>query len=150
MRHGNRRGTPFWGFSQRAVELLEPGAGGPWLSRYAWWNVYPLGWQDRHGTPTGDLHATQTPFVADLFWAVAEELEVKRLLRLRQGLVVERTRVAWPPGAQRRGEAGHRRGDRPWDQHRRDLPPGRHMAGVTRDTFARAAVEAMTERQAKG
>lgn len=70
MRHGNRKGTPFWTFSQRAAEQLEPDADGPWLSRYAWWNLHPIGWQDRHGTPTGGLHAAQTPYVAELFWGL--------------------------------------------------------------------------------
>lgn len=144
MRHGNRRGTPFWGFSQRAAELLRPTAGGPWLSRYAWWNVYPLGWQDRHGTPTGDLHAVQSPFVADLFWAVAEELEVKRLLlvsgkdwwsNVRELLGLQALRAAEKPVI----AAGTVRGISVVATYH----PGAHMAGVSRDSFAAAAVEAM-------
>lgn len=144
MRHGNRRGTPFWGLSQRAAELLEPRAGGPWLSRYAWWNVYPLGWQDRHGTPTGELHDVQTPFVADLFWAVAEELEVKRLLlvsgkdwwwSVRGLLGLQELRTAEKPVI----AAGTVRGIKVVATYH----PGAHMAGVSRDAFAAAAVDAM-------
>ncbi len=144
MRHGNRKGTPFWTFSERAAEQLEPGAGGPWLSRYAWWNLYPIGWQDRHGTPTGDLHAAQTPFVADLFWAVAEELEVKRLL-LVSG------KDWWWNVRELLGLRGLTPGSMPViaSGKVRDIAvvatyhPGAHIKGGTRVGFAAAAVDAM-------
>ena len=144
MRHGNRRGTPFWGFSQRAAELLEPAVGGPWLSRYAWWNVYPLGWQERHGTPTGELHAAQTPFVADLFWAVAEELEVTRMLlisgkdwwwNVRELLGLQSLAAAEKPVI----ATGIVNGISIVATYH----PGAHMAGVSRDAFAAAAAAAM-------
>lgn len=144
MRHGNRKGTPFWTFSRRAAEQLEPSAGGLWLSRYAWWNVYPLGWQDRHGTPTGVLHAAQTPFVSDLFWAVAEELEVKRLLlvsgkdwwwNVRDLLGLQGLAAAEKPVI----ATGVVRGISVVATYH----PGAHMARMSRVAFATAAVDAM-------
>ncbi len=53
--------------------MLEPELDGAWHSRYAWWNVYPPGWDDVDGSPTGLLKELQTPFVGELFWAVAKE-----------------------------------------------------------------------------
>lgn len=38
LRWSNRRGSPFWGLSQRLMRILEPDAA-PWQSRHAWWNV---------------------------------------------------------------------------------------------------------------
>ena len=151
MRHGNRKGTPFWAFSQRVAEALEPTAGGPWLSRYAWWNVYPVGWQDRHGTPTGDLHAAQTPYVADLFWAVAEELGVDRLLlvsgkdwwwNVRELLGLQ----ALSPGAMPVIASGTVRGVKVVATYH----PGAHIKGGTRVGFAQAAVDAMRSIRADG
>ena len=46
LRWGHRSGSPFWSVSRRLVPALEPDSGGAWYSRYAWWNVYPLGWDD--------------------------------------------------------------------------------------------------------
>jgi hypothetical protein len=78
LRWGHRRRAPFWGFARRVVPLLEPDAGGDWYSRYAWWNVYPLGWG--RGSPTGPLKAVQRPHVGELFWAVADELKARRVV----------------------------------------------------------------------
>jgi hypothetical protein len=140
------RGTQAWATREREpiAEQLEPGAGGPWLSRYAWWNLYPIGWQDRHGTPTGDLHAAQTPYVADLFWAVADELEVKRLL-LVSG------KDWWWNVRELLGLQGLKPGSMPVIASGKvdDIAvvatyhPGAHIKGGTRIGFAAAAVDAM-------
>lgn len=145
MRYANRRGSPFWKFSERAVEQLEPDAGGPWFSRFAWWNLYPIGWQDRHGTPTGDLHSAQTPFVTELFWAVAEELGVKRLL-LVSG------KDWWGNARELLGLQGLTEGVKPVIAFGKvrgiavvaTYHPGAHIKGGTRIGFAAAAVEALS------
>lgn len=144
MRYSNRTGTPFWAFCGNMAEMLEPAARGPWLSRFAWWNVYPLGWQDRQGTPTGELHAAQTPYVADLFWAVAEELEVKCLLlvsgkdwwwNVRDLLDL----AGLKPGSMPVIASGKARGITVVATYH----PGAHIKGGTRVAFAQAAVDAV-------
>jgi len=66
LRWGHRSGSPFWSVSRRLVPALEPDSGGAWYSRYAWWNVYPLGWDDPDRGPDGALKAVQTPLVGEL------------------------------------------------------------------------------------
>lgn len=80
VRWGHRSGSPFWSVSRRLVPALEPGRGDPWYSRYAWWNVYPLGWDDPDRGPDGALKAVQTPLVGELFWAVMDEIDAKRIV----------------------------------------------------------------------
>lgn len=80
VRWGHRSGSPFWSVSRRLVPALEPAAGGVWYGRYAWWNVYPLGWDDPDRGPDGALKAVQTPLVGDLFWAVMDDLGARRIV----------------------------------------------------------------------
>jgi hypothetical protein len=39
----HRRRSPFWRLSADLVAALEPDGRGPWYSRYAWANLYPVG-----------------------------------------------------------------------------------------------------------
>lgn len=80
VRWGHRSGSPFWSVSRRLVPALEPDLGGVWYSRYAWWNVYPLGWDDPDRGPDGALKAVQTPLVGDLFWAVMDDIGARRIV----------------------------------------------------------------------
>jgi len=43
--------SPFWSLSSRTVRLLEPDGASQWYSRYAWWNLFPLGWGDTTVAP---------------------------------------------------------------------------------------------------
>lgn len=80
VRWGHRSGSPFWSVSRRLVPALEPDGGGVWYSRYAWWNVYPLGWDDPDRGPDGALKAVQTPLVGELFWAVMDDIGARRIV----------------------------------------------------------------------
>ena len=66
--------------SRRLVPVLEPEADGVWYSRYAWWNVYPLGWDDPDRGPDGALKEVQTPLVGELFWAVMDDIGARRIV----------------------------------------------------------------------
>ena len=80
LRWGHRSGSPFWSVSRRLVPVLEPDRAGVWYSRYAWWNVYPLGWDDPDSGPDGALKTVQTPFVGELFWAVMDDIGARRIV----------------------------------------------------------------------
>ncbi len=80
LRWGHRSGSPFWSVSRRLVPTLEPDRGGVWYGRYAWWNVYPLGWDDPDRGPVGALKAVQTPLVGELFWAVMDDIGARRIV----------------------------------------------------------------------
>lgn len=77
---GNRRGSPFWTLCRDVVEALEPGGAGPWYSRFAWANVYPVGPDDKPGSPGGALRAAQDPHVVGLFAALLEDLAARRVI----------------------------------------------------------------------
>jgi hypothetical protein len=62
------------------VPVLEPDGEGVWYSRYAWWNVYPLGWDDPDRGPDGALKEAQTPLVGELFWAVMDDIDARRIV----------------------------------------------------------------------
>jgi hypothetical protein len=81
VRWGHRSGSPFWSVSRRLVPVLEPDRAGVWYSRYAWWNVYPLGWDEPDKGPDGALKAVQTPLVGELFWAVMDDIGALRIPR---------------------------------------------------------------------
>ena len=80
VRWGHRSGSPFWSVSRRLVPVLEPEREGVWYSRYAWWNVYPLGWDDPDMGPDGALKQVQTPLVGELFWAVMDDIGARRIV----------------------------------------------------------------------
>lgn len=142
VQRGNRRGKPFWTFSRRMASILEPDLGGAWYSRYAWWNVYPLA--PHRGSPSGMLKDLQTPFVRELFWAVAEELGVDRVL-LVSG------KDWWPEVRSLIGLAGLQTSSLPviGTGRVRDVTvvatyhPGAHIRGLSRDRFAAAVGQAM-------
>jgi hypothetical protein len=79
LRWSHRRGSPFWGLSQRLMRILEPDAA-PWQSRHAWWNVYPLGWDRPGSSPGPKLRAAQADHVSGLFWEVVETLPARRVV----------------------------------------------------------------------
>lgn len=143
LRWGHRRGAPFWGFARRVVPLLEPDAGGEWYSRYAWWNIYPLGWG--RGSPSGLLKDAQRPHVGELFWAVADELEAGRVVlvagkdwwwEVRDLLGLRDLRSGSKPSI----AAGRVRGVTVVATYH----PGARLAGTTRDDFAAAVAQAVT------
>jgi hypothetical protein len=76
----NRRSSPFWRLCRDVAEALEPDASGPWYSRFAWANVYPVGPDDPPGSPGGPLKEAQDPHVADLFGALLDSLEACRVV----------------------------------------------------------------------
>lgn len=151
LRWGHRRRAPFWGFSQRIVPMLEPDLDGPWFSRYCWWNVYPLGWDDFDGSPTGLLKDLQTPLVGELFWAVIAELEVRRV-------VLVSGKDWWPEVRSMLGLEGLRADVKPVIAAGRvhavtvvaTYHPGAHLLGTTRDAFARLVADAVAAADARG
>lgn len=76
----NRRSSPFWRLCRDVVEALEPDTRGPWYSRFAWANVYPVGPDDPPGSPGGALKEAQDPYVGDLFAAHLDMLDARRVV----------------------------------------------------------------------
>ena len=76
----NRRGSPFWRLCRDVVEALEPDGHGPWYSRFAWANVYPVGPDDPPGSPGGPLKEAQDPHVGGLFAALLRMLDARRVV----------------------------------------------------------------------
>jgi hypothetical protein len=139
-----RRRAPFWGFSKRLALLTEPDLPGPWLARYAWWNVFPLAWE--RGSASGILKELQAPLVADLFWAVVEDLRVDRV-----ALVAGKG--WWPELRDLLGLTMMTPAPRPLIARGRvrgvaivaTYHPGARMKGVTRDDLAQSAADALNE-----
>jgi hypothetical protein len=79
----NRRSKPFWKISAALVQALEPGPG-PWYSRYAWGNVYPVSTDysdtEAAASPWGALKEAQDPHVGELFAAQMEMLDARRIV----------------------------------------------------------------------
>lgn len=136
LRWSNRRGSPFWGLSQRLMRILEPHAE-PWHSRHAWWNVYPLGWDRPGASPGPKLRAAQDEHVGGLFWEVVDLLQPKRILivagadwssdvRARLGL------ESLPSRPKPILAAGRARNVAIVATYH----PGAHIQGLTRDAFA--------------
>jgi len=69
-----RARSTFWLFSRTLVETLVPDFGSRWVSRYAWGNLYPVGWDKPGDSPWGALKEAQDPFVGDLLRAEVELL----------------------------------------------------------------------------
>lgn len=76
----NRRGSPFWRLCRDVAEALEPDDRGPWYSRFAWANVYPVGPDDPPGSPGGPLKEAQDPLVGGLFAALLDALDARRVV----------------------------------------------------------------------
>lgn len=76
----NRRGSPFWRLCRDVAEALEPDVDGPWYSRFAWANVYPVGPDDPPGSPGGPLKEAQDPHVGPLFAAQLDALDARRVV----------------------------------------------------------------------
>lgn len=136
LRWSHRRGSPFWGLSQRLMRLLEPDAH-PWYSRHAWWNVYPLGWDRPGSSPGPRLRAAQADHVGGLFWEVVDTLGARRI-------VIVAGADWWPDVRARLGLEHLERRSSPILAAGRaaDVPvvatyhPGAHIKGLTRDDFA--------------
>lgn len=76
----NRRGSPFWRLCRDLVGSLVPDGRGPWYSRFAWANVYPVGPDEPPGSPGGPLKEAQDPEVGPLFAAQLEDLDARRVV----------------------------------------------------------------------
>lgn len=70
-----RARSTFWLFSRTLVETLVPDPERPWVSRYAWGNLYPVGWDRPGDSPWGALKEAQDPFVGDLLRAEVDMLD---------------------------------------------------------------------------
>ena len=129
--------------SLRISQLLEPDLDAPWHARYAWWSVYPLGWDKPKGGPSGVLKELQRPLVGELFWAVAEELAVTRVV-LVSGV------SAWPELKDVLGLGDLSPGSKPVLAGGRvrgvtvvaTFNPGARL-GISRDSFARSVAAAV-------
>lgn len=140
-----RSGSPFWTVSEMVANALEPVRSGPWYSRTAWWNLFPLGWARPNGSPSGPLWMAQEPSVPELFWSVVEMLKPTRIVILAGSGYWQTAKAlgladlgprTWPT------IAGGRRDGRTivWTRH-----PGGHYRGVTRADFARAVAQTVTQ-----
>lgn len=84
---GDRRLASHWphvGTAYRGLviagQALEPVRTGPWYSRFAWANVYPVGPDDPPGSPGGALKEAQDLYVGDLFAALLDTLDARRVV----------------------------------------------------------------------
>lgn len=135
--------SPFWSLSGRTVRLLEPDGPRDWYSRYAWWNLFPLGWGDSNSSPWFDgLWDAQFPHLGELFWEVVDWLEPTRI-------VILAGKGFWWHTARPLGLDALARLPRPlvaagvlqaraivWTYH-----PGAHLKGVSRPSFAAAIAD---------
>lgn len=136
LRWSHRRGSPFWGLSQRLMRILEPDAQ-PWYSRHAWWNVYPLGLDRPGASPGPKLRAAQEEHVGGLFWDVVDMLATRRI-------VIVAGADWWPDVRERLGLQHLERRSTPILAAGRATDvtvvatyhPGAHIRGLTRDRFA--------------
>lgn len=138
-----RSHSSFWSLSKRTVLALEPDGDGPWFSRSAWWNLFPLGWGDTNRSPDGALWMAQVRDVPALFWEVVDMLDPTRIVILAGKGYWDNTasdlglgdlpRLPWPL------IAGGVRDQRSivWTYH-----PGARLPGVDRAGFASAIAEA--------
>ena len=72
---GKRARSPFWRFSQALVDELVPDGERSWVARYAWGNLYPVGWDNPGDSPWGALKEAQDPFVGELLRAQVDMLD---------------------------------------------------------------------------
>jgi hypothetical protein len=77
---GNRKGSPFWTLCRDVVETQEPDGPGPWYSRFAWANVYPVGPDEPPGSPGGPLRDAQDQHVGGLLSALLDDLDARRVV----------------------------------------------------------------------
>jgi hypothetical protein len=76
----NRQGSPFWRLCRDVVEVLEPHGDGPWYSRFAWANVYPVGPDAPPGSPGGPLKEAQDSHVGSLLVELLGMLDARRVV----------------------------------------------------------------------
>lgn len=95
----NRRGSPFWRLCRDVVGALEHDGRGPWYSRFAWANVYPVGPDEPPGSPGGPLKEAQDPHVGDLFAALLDSLDARR------AVVISGPAYWWHPARSRAFES---------------------------------------------
>ncbi len=145
LRWSHRRGSPFWGLSQRLMRILEPDAD-PWYSRHAWWNVYPLGWDHPGASPGPKLRGAQAEHVGRLFWEVVETLRARRI-------VIVAGADWWPDVRARLGLESLAPRSKPILAAGRvsdvvvvaTYHPGAHIKGLTRDDFAAQIAAELSE-----
>jgi len=70
-----RARSTFWLFSRTLVDAVVPDAEHPWFARYAWGNLYPVGWDRPGDSPWGALKEAQDPIVGELLRAQVEMLD---------------------------------------------------------------------------
>jgi hypothetical protein len=70
-----RARSTFWLFSHTLVDALVPDPESSWVARYAWGNLYPVGWDKPGDSPWGALREAQDPFVGELLRAHVEMLD---------------------------------------------------------------------------
>ncbi len=73
--------SPFWRTVHEVVDELTPGTG-PWYSRAAWANLYPVAPNDYKGNPEGALREVQTQPASRFLDAVVNELQPALVLVL--------------------------------------------------------------------
>jgi hypothetical protein len=73
------RNSPFWTVARLATEGLTSG-GGPWFSRFAWLNLYPLA--PELGNPGGWLREAQDPHVGSLLRALINMIRARTVIAL--------------------------------------------------------------------
>jgi hypothetical protein len=76
----DNRSSPFWGACKILAETMEPDAGGPWHSRIAWGNIYPIGPDAPADNPRGALREAENHVVGRLLRAVVEMLDPSRVI----------------------------------------------------------------------
>jgi hypothetical protein len=139
-----RSGSPFWTLSRRFVPALEPDGRAPWFGRYAWWNLFPLGWGDTNKSPDGALWMAQVAHVPDLFWEIVDHLDPSRIVVLAGKTYWDQ--MAEPLGLRDLDSlkwpliAGGRLDGRSivWTYH-----PGARLGGVSRDAFGSLIVDSV-------
>lgn len=92
---GKRARSTFWLFSRALVEALAPGDE-PWVARYAWGNLYPVGWDRPGDSPSGALREAQDPYVGELLRAQVEMLDPAEVVII-SGPAYWHS-AAWPAG----------------------------------------------------
>ncbi len=71
--------SPFWRTAHEVTDALAPGEG-PWFSRVAWGNLYPVAPNDYKGNPDGALREVQTRPAARFLDALVDALDPRLVL----------------------------------------------------------------------
>ncbi|MEP7378157.1 MAG: hypothetical protein ABI725_01190 [Chloroflexota bacterium] len=74
------RSSPFWTVARLVAEALTPVSSAPWISRFAWANLYPVA--PEMGNPGGWLRAAQDPAAGALADALMTSLNARVVVAL--------------------------------------------------------------------